>query len=499
MQPLPSLPSPFSSRSPMMNRNDISSSIVYTESVDNEDPSMSSRKRKSMSQQHNHRRRRTPLSPIPAQNRNHMNSGGSLSSTPKMTPGGGSVQKQQMKKHKRNSSHHSIKSFASVSATAPLSADYSNQRSEVDTSISSNQQNENEEKELLAVSSSSAQIKEKSSNTTALSFASPPPSYPVVSNNNAIIKKLTFSFLSTNSDGTMNHKLNPKSLRYAYNNALQHGIHQRTLKESGCNLLSIDEVILATMVSDKMKSLRRFIGKARGYNDIETVHQLQFTRAIVASCQQNASIALQQYRIEKGKEREEGRQKAIQVQEELRQIEKQRLKEEKKKEKRDQLMKLKMESEMKKRDRKKHCVKNKELWREVAVLMTNLAQMEKEDKMWRSIDVESMTTIRDSDTSDDQSLMEKDEGVMIQKDHKQQHRGVHDYANEVQSSVKNVAEDVILAANRINNTLTTISDCILESDKVRTELYQKYKDDHKFHGYFGVKDPKALIRCLMFN
>eukprot|EP00551_Chaetoceros_affinis_P013626 CAMPEP_0203708926 /NCGR_PEP_ID=MMETSP0091-20130426/60446_1 /ASSEMBLY_ACC=CAM_ASM_001089 /TAXON_ID=426623 /ORGANISM="Chaetoceros affinis, Strain CCMP159" /LENGTH=84 /DNA_ID=CAMNT_0050585763 /DNA_START=24 /DNA_END=274 /DNA_ORIENTATION=+ len=45
---------------------------------------------------------------------------------------------------------------------------------------------------------------------------------------------------------------------------------------------------------------------------------------------------------------------------------------------------MKIDRDRRRRERRKNYKKNKELWREVMVLMTDLTRLEKEEKMWKT-------------------------------------------------------------------------------------------------------------------
>ena len=75
-------------------------------------------------------------------------------------------------------------------------------------------------------------------------------------------------------------------------------------------------------------------------------------------------------------------------------------------------------------------------------------------------------------------------------------RKVDNCALALNQSITDAVDDVTLATNRINESLSSISDLMTEANIIRSEMNEMYKRDHKFHGYLGIKDPKALIRGL---
>ena len=71
----------------------------------------------------------------------------------------------------------------------------------------------------------------------------------------SLFEKITISFPMDDNpnDITTTNILNPDSLQHIYNHALEHSTHQRQLRESGCNLLSLDEVIIPTIMTENFK------------------------------------------------------------------------------------------------------------------------------------------------------------------------------------------------------------------------------------------------------
>lgn len=305
------------------------------------------------------------------------------------------------------------------------------------------------------------------------------------------IAKIAFPRSSTVTaiSGSTTTSLDPKILRTIYEKALINGTHQRELKDSGCSLLSLDEVMIPTIINTKLNQLRTMIGKARGRKELEKVNQLQYLRSVLMSCSSHVSHQLSHYREEQKLKRENYR---IETQKLL----KQQKHEERLKLKQKRLMEKKRLREKRKKEQKKNLSKNKELWREVMVLMTDLTRIEKERKFWSSIDVDSLTMreqssscaiINPSVSIDDNNIADDNED---QKQKNPQH------AKEMEQCVNNAIDDVILSANRINDALSSIGSLMKESNDIRIEMNEKYKNDHKFYGYLGVKDPKALIRGL---
>mmetsp|Transcript_4377 Transcript_4377/g.5363 ORF Transcript_4377/g.5363 Transcript_4377/m.5363 type:complete len:114 (-) Transcript_4377:77-418(-) len=76
---------------------------------------------------------------------------------------------------------------------------------------------------------------------------------------------------------------------------------------------------------------------------------------------------------------------------------------------------------------------------------------------------------------------------------------LHDHAVELEQSASDLVNDVTLATTRINEALSNITTLMRHSDNVRTDMNEKYKNEHKFHGYLGVKNPKTLLRAMALS
>ncbi len=298
----------------------------------------------------------------------------------------------------------------------------------------------------------------------------------ITAQTNNVLDNITISFPSNDEKVTINHK----SLRKVYTHALQNGTHQLQLKESGCNLLSIDEVIIPTIIASKLQTIRTMIGKARGKKELHQVNQLQVIRSILMSCSTNVNYQLMKYRNNQSMKREEERKnQKLQLMQQF---------EYEKTMKKEQKMQEKVRTrERLKKEKKKNYSKNKELWREVMVLMTDLTKLEKEEKMWKALDVQTLLKQNETKSS---ALLPSDADIDSTEDQ------LPDHAHETEQKVLNVIDDISLATNRINDVLSSVCTLIKESNSIRIDMYEKYKKDHKFYGYFGVNDPKALIRGL---
>ena len=148
-----------------------------------------------------------------------------------------------------------------------------------------------------------------------------------------------------------------------------------------------------------------------------------------------------------------------------------------------------VEKERRKRDLKKKLPQNVELWREVAMLMTELTKLEKEECLWK-------------ETEENLKIRERELSVREQEEHHFQDEQADETDGEqkkdvLEIQVEHAVEDITLSSLCIQQALRLVSNLVVQLNDARKDLYDKYTSDHQFHGYRGVKNPKALIRALV--
>ena len=274
-----------------------------------------------------------------------------------------------------------------------------------------------------------------------------------------------------------------KSIRAHYENAMQlENSHQSKISQFG--LLSLEEVLLPAVVKEELQSIKKVQAKAQR-DTPELVENVMTLRRAIYDAMHAGIEAGRQARAQR--EAEQVERDRLWQQESLQAKEEQRLqREEAKRIRREEKAKTKqVQREQLFRENKKKLPKNMELWREVAVLMTELSTMQKEEHSWKEcqrrlteqeqeIAMAEVTKPLETDTEDTNNV-----GPNVLKD-------------RINSAVK----DILLCARRIENAMKLTSNTIQLSEKLRKELYQKYRTDHQFLGYRAVNDPKALIRAL---
>jgi hypothetical protein len=142
--------------------------------------------------------------------------------------------------------------------------------------------------------------------------------------------------------------------------------------------------------------------------------------------------------------------------------------------------------------------RNQELWREVAYLMTEISKLAKEERLWQQAEQNLAAAEQELDRQEQEQL------ELEQKDQAGVDNNADDGDNETSTNtstpefamVEQTIEDITLSSIRIQQALKIVSGIITESDQVRKDLYRRYRQDHQFHGYPGIKNPKGLLKAL---
>jgi hypothetical protein len=161
----------------------------------------------------------------------------------------------------------------------------------------------------------------------------------------------------------------------------------------------------------------------------------------------------------------------------------------------------KLELSRQKADLKKKLPRNQELWREVAYLMTEISKLSKEERLWQQAEQNLAAAEQELDRQEQEQL-ELLEQKQDQAD--MDNSANDDDPNETSTKttspeftmVEQTIEDITLSSIRIQQALKIVSGIITESDQVRKDLYRRYRQDHQFHGYPGIKNPKGLLKAL---
>jgi len=257
--------------------------------------------------------------------------------------------------------------------------------------------------------------------------------------------------------------------------------HQGQLNLSGCNLLSLEDVIVPAVINSHERRLKFLQAKAQGQKDDETVRTLKMCRSALLFCGNKVMRSVKCTRLRrKMMESDKDENETGLVDIKTSKMRKAYFRE------MDFLHPIK-EKDRWINERKKNFPKNRDLWREIALLMTDLTRLEKERKLWYDL----------------MSILDEKERML--KDIPGSNNNLHILTN-IESdpkediinvrNIQKIVDDIVLPTNRINDSLHNLLNLIGDSDTIRSILYEKYKKDHKFHGYVGMSNLKILIRSL---
>ena len=133
--------------------------------------------------------------------------------------------------------------------------------------------------------------------------------------------------------------------------------------------------------------------------------------------------------------------------------------------------------------------KNKELWREVLFLLTAVTQLEKEVKLWNTLDSqlseqeEHLSSQKSQEEKLDEEMSDKAAVAVVP---------MHSIHSDLESSARNMS----LSSTRIQEGMRSILATMDKTDEIRHDLFTMYKNEFQFHGYFGIKNPKGMIQFL---
>jgi hypothetical protein len=191
------------------------------------------------------------------------------------------------------------------------------------------------------------------------------------------------------------------------------------------------------------------------------------------------------------RQEEEAKQAAIQQEEkrQAREIRKQEKEQEREIRAQKRAVERAAERERRKRELKKKHPQNVELWREVALLQSELTKIEKEEKMWK--ETEANLNNRESELAirEQEAQQEEPAEPLVESNEK----------DDLEIQVDHAVEDITLSSLRIQQALRLVSNLVTQSNATQKELFENYTKDHQFHGYRGVNNPKALIRALAMD
>ncbi len=290
-------------------------------------------------------------------------------------------------------------------------------------------------------------------------------------------------------------KLSPFIFESAYKQALKNGTHQNNLRSINCNELSFTEVIIPSIFRVCGNELKRMEGKAKGRKAVNVAKQIRFYRCFLKNCEEEMIFAAEKAREAKHIELNREKELRFKLEREQEEELERRKKEDTINRKERAKETAKQQRERNKLQKKKELKKNRELWKEVATLMTELVQIEKEEKMWRELDVNDLISevqlkeFKSSATTSSENQVSDDNTTTSQRKE----------LEEQEERVQFLIDGITTSAYRIHQALQSLPLLLEQTEVVRDELYYQYKNNHKFEGYRAHKNPKALIRALTLD
>jgi hypothetical protein len=273
-------------------------------------------------------------------------------------------------------------------------------------------------------------------------------------------------------------------IRAFYDSAVsQQGSHQNQLDEIGCGLLSLEEVLIPAVAREETKALKKVQAKAQR-DTPEAVEALMLCRVAIYESVECGIVSARAARLKREAEeqqRQERTRRDREIAKEKRRIERE---EELEQRRLSRIQERNEKRERTKLEMKKNLPKNVEMWQEVAFLMTELAKIRKEEKMW--METEQKLDAKMGELSKLQWDVENNDDDA----------GVPNLDEEVKERVASAVEDIHLSSLRIQRATQLVTTTVDNANLVRSALFDKYTKDHQFHGYAGVNDPKSLIRIL---
>lgn len=278
-------------------------------------------------------------------------------------------------------------------------------------------------------------------------------------------------------------------IKSLYNNAVDDvKSHQNLLNEQNSGLLSLEEILIPAVIFTHVEAVKRVQAKAQR-NLGPNVNILQNCRLALYESGERAMFHARQSRLIR--QEEEAKQAAIQQEEkrQAREIRKQEKEQEREIRAQKRAVERAAERERRKRELKKKHPQNVELWREVALLQSELTKIEKEEIMWK--ETEANLNNRESELAirEQEAQQEEPAEPLVESNEK----------DDLEIQVDHAVEDITLSSLRIQQALRLVSNLVTQSNATQKELFENYTKDHQFHGYRGVNNPKALIRALAMD
>ena len=283
-----------------------------------------------------------------------------------------------------------------------------------------------------------------------------------------------------------------ETLLSAHNNATSVGTpsHQYQLTRAGTNLLSLQEVILPSILAETSSVLKQKQSKAqRNVKDGMPDHQGKDVVEVIEACRKLVNRCIGEAMKDAGdswRKREEGRAKA-RMERHLAQVEQRKTNEmQAKRHRKEQRALARQERyEVAKKKMMQSHPRNKAIFSELVDLDRELPKLKREERKWLQVkkELESLGDPNNEVMKLDPVVTSSSAAMSEQVEN-----------TPLEHTATTMVEDVTMAMNRLNWMLTSISSAMEDSDKLRTEAFTKYNEDHKMIGFTEYEDPKDLFR-----
>ena len=283
-----------------------------------------------------------------------------------------------------------------------------------------------------------------------------------------------------------------ETLLLAHNQAASVGSpsHQYQLTRAGTNLLSLQEVILPSILTETSSALKAKQAKAqRNVKDGMPDHQGKDVVEVIEACRKLVNRCIGEAMKDAGDSWRQREQKRAQsrMERHLAQVEQRKAAEAqaKRQRKNERALARQERYEAAKREMKISHPRNKAMWTECINLEKEIQKLTREERSWMQVKKEL-----DSFVAPNNERMELDPIVPSASAATEEQVG----NTPLEHTATTMVEDVTMAMNRLNWMLSSVSSAMEESDKLRKEAFTKYNEDHKMIGFSQFDDPKDLFR-----
>jgi len=271
---------------------------------------------------------------------------------------------------------------------------------------------------------------------------------------------------------------------------------QRYLKPAG--VLSFEQILLPALGLEEENALKKQQAMVQR-DSPEYQFVMEHCRRLVRESIRRATDAVQSTRTKRVELQQDRRQEQLVNLQQARETRHRIRQEEKERRKKEQLRAKEIFQADKKRSLAREFPRNQELWKEIVFLTSSVTQLEREERMWIQIEkqitqlAEKKSDIVDSGQTEDTKTMTNSTSSALASVSENSIKALND---PFQIRTEEKVRDIVLASTRIQKGLTMVLELLDDSEVVRKQLYDKYRNNHVFSGYQAVNNPKGMIRFL---